>query len=337
MASDGVTNWKAVSPEHRKKINPIVQHYGKMAHPFTACVNDITGKTIGGKPVTRERAERICAVVKDMGERTTKWRKGKGGGKMQEAAADEAAFVESLFDEVMAPVLEAEGVTVVELADWAAMAERAGILEAAPTGALALELSDEDLRDLALLEAPTAGQRLAMRAKAPRPKTRGGGDAEFEKKHPRGRGGEWTVKAGAKGAEVRAIQRRVGGTKVDGQFGQMTKAAVMRFQRKHGLQVDGVVGRQTVAAMRGDKDAKKVKPGAMTDKDRSYLSGSTRPKASRREPAEDSPDFNWRKHGNGKRGVILKDGSRRVVDAATFDRLKREGKLSSKSPRLKGD
>jgi hypothetical protein len=34
-----------------------------------------------------DRAERVCAVVKDMGERTTKWRKG-GKGKLSEGAAE---------------------------------------------------------------------------------------------------------------------------------------------------------------------------------------------------------------------------------------------------------
>lgn len=52
---------------------------------------------------------------------------------------------------------------------------------------------------------------------------------------------------------------------------------------------------------------------------------------------EDDPRFNWRTMGNGKRGVILNDGTRKVVDGKTFDRLKRQGKLSKKTPKLKGD
>jgi hypothetical protein len=71
------TNWKQVTPENRKRVNPLVQHYMKMAHPFTVCVADNT------KRFGPERAKKVCAVVKDMGRRTTKWR--KGGGKVTEA------------------------------------------------------------------------------------------------------------------------------------------------------------------------------------------------------------------------------------------------------------
>lgn len=123
---------------------------------------------------------------------------------------------------------------------------------------LALELDDTEVGDLSLLEwggvtvnGQTPGQKLAAKAKTPARKTRSGNSADFESKHPRGRGGTWTVKAGAKGAEVERIQRRVGGTKAD-----------------------GVVGAQTAAAMRGAKDAKNVKPGQLTKADRAYLSGA---------------------------------------------------------------
>jgi peptidoglycan hydrolase-like protein with peptidoglycan-binding domain len=70
------TNFTQVTPAHRKKINPIVRHYMGKAHPFTACVRDNT------KRFGPERAKKVCAVVKDMGEGTTKWR--KGGKKVSE-------------------------------------------------------------------------------------------------------------------------------------------------------------------------------------------------------------------------------------------------------------
>jgi len=158
-------------------------------------------------------------------------------------------------------------------------------------GCLDRHLAPEELGDLSLLEAASTaplsnakrrpgeslhswGERLKAgdkaNEKAAKKTTRGGKDVDFEKKHPRTRGGKWTFKSGAAGSEVRGIQRRIG-AKVDGKFGQMTRAAVMRFQRRHGLQVDGVVGRQTVAAMRGRKGT--VKPGAMTATDRRWLAG----------------------------------------------------------------
>lgn len=115
-----------------------------------------------------------------------------------------------------------------------------------------------------------ANERAAEAKKKAGGKTRSGASQDFEKAHPRSRSGEWTLKRGASGDDVRAVQRRVG-AKADGRFGDQTRQAVMDFQRKHGLVVDGVIGAQTLAAMRGDKDAKDVKPGAATAKDRRYL------------------------------------------------------------------
>jgi hypothetical protein len=70
------TNWKQVTPENRKKVDPLVKHWMKHAHPFTACYNELAPEK------GAEAAKRICAVVKDMGMRTTKWR--KGGSKVKE-------------------------------------------------------------------------------------------------------------------------------------------------------------------------------------------------------------------------------------------------------------
>lgn len=232
------------------------------------------------------------------------WERLKAGAKLKESplAARDMVLVESVAD-----------------------------VQPAPAGALALELDASAPASGALLEWPmTSGQQLASKAQ---PKTRSGANANFEQLHPRGRGGSWTFKAGAQGDAVKRIQRRVGGTKADGMFGAKTTAAVRAFQRRHGLQVDGVVGAQTAAAMRGDKNAARVKPGALTSKDITYLRGA-KPTA---HPAEGSPNFNWRREGNRKRGVILKDGSKRVVDGPTFDRLRRDGRLSSRTPKLHGD
>lgn len=282
MASDGVTNWKQVSPESRKKIGPIVKHYMNDPHPFTACVRD--NRKRFPEP---GRAEKICAVVKDMGMRTTKWRK---GDKVQESAFDTDAYIADVFDTEWAPILEAEAVTVDELADWSQMAADAGLVESP----LAI---DVELGDLSLVET-SVGQSLSARARAsaganparppakvkaitgnstPR-RTRSGGSGSYdERKHPRGRGGSWTIKSGASGEDVRTIQRNVG-AKADGSFGERTKQKVMDFQRKHGLQVDGIVGHQTATALAGHFDAARAaKVGGLKDSDRQKLATLRKP------------------------------------------------------------
>ncbi len=65
--SKGTAN---VSANDVKKLHPLLKHYAKMKHPFTACVRD-NRKRFGGK------TEAYCAVLKDLIVGNTKWR-GKG-------------------------------------------------------------------------------------------------------------------------------------------------------------------------------------------------------------------------------------------------------------------
>ena len=55
------------------------------------------------------------------------------------------------------------------------------------------------------------------------------------------------LRRGSRGPEVEQLQRALGfqGADVDGQFGPRTEQAVRTFQQNQGLQVDGIVGRQT--------------------------------------------------------------------------------------------
>ena len=60
--------------------------------------------------------------------------------------------------------------------------------------------------------------------------------------------GATSLKAGAHGAGVQALQRKLG-LPADGVYGTRTRRAVRRFQRAHGLQVDGVAGPATLRAL----------------------------------------------------------------------------------------
>ena len=62
------------------------------------------------------------------------------------------------------------------------------------------------------------------------------------------------LRQGSKGSEVREVQRRLKlwgyyNGAVDGVFGEGTKAAIIRFQKKNGLTADGIVGKATYKAL----------------------------------------------------------------------------------------
>jgi hypothetical protein len=63
----------------------------------------------------------------------------------------------------------------------------------------------------------------------------------------------FTIKQGCKGGAVRRLQTWLSdlgySISVDGDFGAKTEAAVKQFQTDHGLEADGIVGKQTWAAL----------------------------------------------------------------------------------------
>ena len=62
-----------------------------------------------------------------------------------------------------------------------------------------------------------------------------------------------TIQIGSVGDDVKRLQRmlnrRGAGLELDGRFGPLTQAAVKRFQKTAKLKADGMVGRQTWAAL----------------------------------------------------------------------------------------
>jgi hypothetical protein len=53
---------KAAGPAAREKLKPLIEHYMSKPHPFTSCVRD------NEKRFGKDRAERICATLKRMGQ-----------------------------------------------------------------------------------------------------------------------------------------------------------------------------------------------------------------------------------------------------------------------------
>jgi cell wall-associated NlpC family hydrolase len=64
------------------------------------------------------------------------------------------------------------------------------------------------------------------------------------------------LKRGAKGPRVAFVQK-VLGLHVDRIYGKQTKRAVKRFQRRHGLAADGIVGPATWSALKRARDARR--------------------------------------------------------------------------------
>lgn len=93
-------------------------------------------------------------------------------------------------------------------------------------------------------------------------------------KHPRGAGGKFALQQGAQGQQVKGAQQKLG-IKADGQFGVQTRQAVMNYQRKHNLVVDGVIGSQTAASLLGQGP---MAVGNMTAAQAAALAGSKKPK-----------------------------------------------------------
>jgi hypothetical protein len=74
------------------------------------------------------------------------------------------------------------------------------------------------------------------------------------------RAGERTIASGI----VKKVQRRLGVRPVSGHYGPITRRAVRRFQRRRGLEVDGVLGAATLRALglRPETDEAAEDPGS---------------------------------------------------------------------------
>lgn len=81
------------------------------------------------------------------------------------------------------------------------------------------------------------------------------------------------LKRGSSGPEVEDLQRKlmargINPGPVDGLFGTKTEDAVRRFQERHDLQVDGIVGPRTVETLEDEAHADAVEAAdALDEKD----------------------------------------------------------------------
>ena len=66
------------------------------------------------------------------------------------------------------------------------------------------------------------------------------------------------LKLGSKGNEVKALQEKLN-LKADGVFGPLTEEAVKDFQRSNGLEVDGIVGTNTLSKLNLSVNKRNIK------------------------------------------------------------------------------
>lgn len=132
--------------------------------------------------------------------------------------------------------------------------------------ALAQERADHGLSIIDEARASAAvGRKRAQRDRKEKRESKsktGATDRDFENKHPRGFDGKF-IRAGGSGAPkpvIEGIKKKLGG--------ELTEESIREFQKKHGLQVDGVIGHQTASAILGDG---KAKVGPLTKKDKRRL------------------------------------------------------------------
>ena len=86
---------KTVGPEARKKLSPLLRFYAGKRHPFTSCIRDNT-KRFGA-----DRAQKTCAVLKDLIRGTTKWRGDERKKSLSEdPTPEEVAEFNALVDEI---------------------------------------------------------------------------------------------------------------------------------------------------------------------------------------------------------------------------------------------
>jgi len=107
-----LANYQRVTPGERKKLKGLMKYYAKKKKPFTECVRDNT------KRFGKDRAERICAVLKDLIKGTTKWRGEERKANLSESTLRELfeidvdetfySYIEELSEEDLSDLMNEE-------------------------------------------------------------------------------------------------------------------------------------------------------------------------------------------------------------------------------------
>lgn len=136
-----------VTPSDLKKISPIVKHYAKMAHPFTACYRDQIKHGL-----TSDHAKRRCSVIKTLGGRNA-------ANVVKEQIVEEMGWTVERFDgfleetrtalHVLSTQLPAEIVVEAATQGYAFMALPADRADAGPASLLEVDLSQKGREKMA--------------------------------------------------------------------------------------------------------------------------------------------------------------------------------------------
>lgn len=122
----------------------------------------------------------------------------------------------------------------------------------------------------------------------------GGGDGKAAPAITKVRDGHDVIKEGEHGASVKTVQHLLHVSPADGIFGPHTLAAVVKFQRAHKLDDDGIIGEKTLHALEHQGGAKK--PAKKHDDD-GGTGGVEAPDSKSHDPKDhkDSKDGTWTK------------------------------------------
>jgi hypothetical protein len=297
------TNFTKIPPKNVKKLSGIVAHYRGMAHGFTACVRDQVKHGL-----SEDHAKRRCAVVTDLGQGTTKWRKG-GKGKVSEESIVEAMLTLAVQEALArcAVVEEQFGpVGLVQLAEG--VVEGPALVrelsEAVGSDFVLLALAGHPLAEAVFGVAPVAegfGSNSAVaaahasmnpaqrkRARAAERAAGSPGTLRSDGKAPKPPGAKKTRTTSTSSSDASKHPRGQKGTSQGGKFVSKgsSGSTVKQVQQRVGATVDGQFGSQTQAKVRSFQQRHGLKVDGVVGRQTALALAGHFPKARQTKPGE---------------------------------------------------